>query len=227
VARIREQVLEEGLNRTIRVVLVDSGRPTPSAVDRVLNAEKPRVQVVDRASDSSAALRAVEKYRPDVVVLDLDRFGAAGLRLADELNRRGDAAIVVLTAGDAKPQPTSAARPQRAPVLVHKTDSNEGLLNAIRHVHLDGRTGRRERPDGEKLRSADRAARLTSRERWIVASVVKHKGAPNKVIAAALDISANTLRNHLASIYAKLGIRRRLDLVLYAMENGMDRIADT
>jgi DNA-binding NarL/FixJ family response regulator len=73
---------------------------------------------------------------------------------------------------------------------------------------------------------ADAYDKLTGRERWIVMQLVKHKGAPNKVIAYALDISPNTLRNHLASIYAKLGVRRRLDLVLYAMERGLDNLND-
>ncbi|MGE5522631.1 MAG: response regulator transcription factor [Rhodospirillaceae bacterium] len=75
-------------------------------------------------------------------------------------------------------------------------------------------------------RTADGYDRLTGRERWIVSQLVKHRGAPNKVIAYALQISPNTLRNHLASIYAKLGVRRRVELVLYAMERGIDGLAD-
>lgn len=74
--------------------------------------------------------------------------------------------------------------------------------------------------------SAAPALRLTVRERWIVNEVVKHRGAPNKVIARALSISPNTLRNHLASIYAKLGVRRRVELVFYALENGLDRSSE-
>ena len=63
---------------------------------------------------------------------------------------------------------------------------------------------------------------LTPAERRIVAAVAKYKGSPNKVIADALHISAHTLRNHLASIYGKLGLHSRVDLVLYAMDNGLD-----
>lgn len=92
----------------------------------------------------------------------------------------------------------------------------------------------RERPRSVALRAQpahgagheEPYARLTGRERWIVAELVKHKGAPNKVIAYALRISPNTLRNHLASIYAKLGVRRRVELVLYAMERGLGGAQD-
>ena len=64
-------------------------------------------------------------------------------------------------------------------------------------------------------------AGLTAAERKIVAAVVRQRSAPNKVIAAALHISEHTLRNHLASIYGKLGINKRVDLVLHAMEHGL------
>ncbi|MCI3952856.1 MAG: regulatory protein, partial [Burkholderiales bacterium] len=56
-------------------------------------------------------------------------------------------------------------------------------------------------------------------ERKIVAAVVHQRSAPNKVIAATLHISEHTLRNHLSAIYGKLGVNRRVDLVLYAMEH--------
>jgi len=77
----------------------------------------------------------------------------------------------------------------------------------------------------EMPRKPNGVTRLTRRERWVVENRVKYRGVPNKAIAPALRISPHTLRNHLSSIYAKLGLRRRLDLVLYAMENGLDRNA--
>ncbi len=70
--------------------------------------------------------------------------------------------------------------------------------------------------------ACEKCGRLASRERWIVNQVMKNKAAPNKVLASALKISPNTLRNHLASIYGKLGVRRRVELVMYAMEHGLD-----
>ena len=69
---------------------------------------------------------------------------------------------------------------------------------------------------------ASRAKDLTDRERQIIGVVVKHKGARAKVIADALHISSNTLRNHLATIYRKLGIHSRIDLILYAMRTGVN-----
>ena len=60
---------------------------------------------------------------------------------------------------------------------------------------------------------------FTAAERKVVAAVMRHKGSPNKVVAAFLHLSEHTLRNHLASIYSKLGIHRLVDLVRYAIEH--------
>jgi two-component system nitrate/nitrite response regulator NarL len=62
-------------------------------------------------------------------------------------------------------------------------------------------------------------ATLTAAERKVVAAVVRQRSAPNQVIAAALHLSEHTLRNHLSSIYGKLGINKRVNLVLHAIEH--------
>jgi DNA-binding NarL/FixJ family response regulator len=102
-----------------------------------------------------------------------------------------------------------------------ETDGDEGSTSPARPAYDVRNTSRQPRAGG------DAYDRLTGRERWIVSQLVKYKGAPNKVIAHALQISPNTLRNHLASIFAKLGVRRRVELVLYAMERGVNDARDS
>ena len=73
-------------------------------------------------------------------------------------------------------------------------------------------------------------ATLTPAERKVVAAVARQPSAPNKVIAAALHISEHTFRNHLTAIYGKLGISKRVDLVLHAIgrlgpeQNGQEKL---
>jgi ABC-type uncharacterized transport system ATPase subunit len=67
-------------------------------------------------------------------------------------------------------------------------------------------------------------AALTQKERAVVVAVIEHKGAPSKVIAAALHISPYTLRNHLSTIYSKLDVRNRMDLLMYAHEHGLHQL---
>jgi len=70
--------------------------------------------------------------------------------------------------------------------------------------------------------SAARSAELTHAERRIIATVLTHPGRPNKALADALCISKHTLRNHLASIYAKLSIHRRMELAQFGFESDCD-----
>lgn len=62
---------------------------------------------------------------------------------------------------------------------------------------------------------------LTPRERKVVRAVVEHRVRTNKDLAKQLFISESTLRNHLSSIYQKLGVSNRLDLYIYAQDRGI------
>jgi DNA-binding NarL/FixJ family response regulator len=116
--------------------------------------------------------------------------------------------------------------------FIHKSEPAEVILKAIECVHagevwLDRaamagvlRTLSRQR--GSESQQGTYST-LTAAERKVVAAVVRQKSAPNKVIAAALNISEHTLRNHLSTIYGKLGLSKRLDLVLHAMEHWLEQ----
>jgi len=67
---------------------------------------------------------------------------------------------------------------------------------------------------------------LTEKERKIVATIVAANGASNKALAARLFITEHTLRNHLTSIYQKLGVVNRLELYVYAVKHGMGKAAN-
>lgn len=66
-----------------------------------------------------------------------------------------------------------------------------------------------------------RVASLTDKERQVIAAVVQHRGAKGFVVAEALGISEQTLRNRLTFIYDKLGIRGKVDLCLFALEHDL------
>jgi two-component system nitrate/nitrite response regulator NarL len=116
----------------------------------------------------------------------------------------------------------------RARGVLHKADPAEVILKAIARVNagelwLDrGSLGRLlgtlSRRAAETEESPTHST-FTAAERKVVTAVMRHKGWPNKVVAAFLHLSEHTLRNHLASIYSKLGIHRLVDLVLYGIEH--------
>jgi two-component system, NarL family, nitrate/nitrite response regulator NarL len=217
----------------ISVMLVDDHRSVLWGLEKLIDGERPRMRVVNTATCSSEAVSGAQKHHPDVILLDLDLGGESGMSLISKLCASGHGKVVILT-GMKSAEAREQAVMQGAAGVVLKTEPAQVILNAIERVHrgelwLDRGTTARVFASMSR-RGASGAApgngSLTSAERRVVACVVQHKGAPNKVIADALHISGHTLRNHLASIYGKLCIHRRLELVLYAMEHGIDRHGD-
>lgn len=114
--------------------------------------------------------------------------------------------------------------------LIDRNASREQLFSALEKVSrgevwLDrAATGRIfvefSRTSGRKSNNsvADKANLLTSREREVVVLIVSNS-ASGKVVANKLDISESTLRNHLSSIYEKLGVSNRPGLLAYAFQN--------
>ncbi len=119
--------------------------------------------------------------------------------------------------------------------VVRTNDPPAILLKAIEKVHegelwIDrGATSRifMEMARQKAAQGSDpektKIATLTSRERQTIAAVASDASAPGKVIAGRLCISEHTLRNHLTSIYSKLGLCSRLDLYAYATKHSLTK----
>lgn len=218
----------------IRILLVDDHRSVLWGLAKLIESAGAGLELVGTSNSLAEAAAALRERRPDVVLLDLDlgEGPARGLEHIAELAGAGPARIIVLTGvRDAQLQELAVMRGARG--FVHKSEPAEVILKAVAHVHagevwLDRATvgkvftsfsGGGPRRMGEPRDGRDA---LTAGERKVIAFVVRHKSAPNKIIADALGISTHTLRNHLASIYGKLSLNRRLDLVLYAIERKLD-----
>jgi DNA-binding NarL/FixJ family response regulator len=212
------------VQRPIRVMLVDDHRSMLWGLRKLIEGDAPRMQVVCAAGTRSEAVSGVREHKPDVVLLDLDLGEDSGLDVIRELAAPDGAKFIVLTGAR-----DSVAREQAvragARGLIHKSEPAEVILRAIASVQagdlwFDRATLARLHDAfcGSRGASPEPASVLTLAERRVVAAVVRHKSAPNKVIADELCISTHTLRNHLASIYDKLRLHRRLDLVLYALD---------
>jgi DNA-binding NarL/FixJ family response regulator len=209
----------------IRVLLVDDHRSVLWGLAKLIESARPALELVDVATCPSEALLATQKHRPHVVLLDLDLGGQSGLDLVPQL--ASQAAVLILS-GLRDPESLERAVVDGARGVIHKSEPAELILKAIERVHagepwLDrtamGRVLQRLSRRSAAKSEPPRHASLTPAEHKVVAAVVRQRSAPNKVIAAALHISEHTLRNHLTAIYGKLGVGRRIDLVLHAMEH--------
>lgn len=217
----------------IRVIIVDDHQTMLWGLSRLIESAAPLLELAGTASDGAEALALLERSLVDVVLLDLDLGGTDGAGLLPEIHKRSAAKVLILTGSrDTSDHERAVIRGARG--VVSKDEPAEIVLRAIERVHA-GEIWANRQLMGRVLSSLAgppsvdhsdpeeaKIATLTPREREIVVAVVRHGGAKGAVIAEALSISENTLRNHLSVIYDKLGLRNRLDLFAYASRHRID-----
>lgn len=214
-------------------MLVDDHRSVLWGLEKLIDGENPRMQVIAKATSCAGAVQTARKSNPDVVVLDLDLAGENGSEIIPALIDGRSTRVLVLT-GSRDRQMCETSILRGAYGLVHKEEPAETLLKAIEKVHcgelwLDRATTGRvfvelsrpketERVEPEKRRLDS----LTAREREVLDQLVKDPGADNKRRADKLHMGEHTLRNHLSRIYDKLGVPNRLELYVFAQRHGMN-----
>jgi two-component system, NarL family, nitrate/nitrite response regulator NarL len=217
----------------IRVMLVDDHHTVLWGLHKLIDGEKPRMEVVAKATSGTTALDLARRVNPDVIVLDLDLGGTSSADLIPALVEISAAKVLILT-GTRDEKMHEAAIFQGASGLVLKQEPAEVLLKAIDKIHqgelwLDRATTGRifvelSRRKGDPAHEPQRLLdTLTARERSIVLQLASDPGAGNKKLAKRLHIAEPTLRNHFSRIYDKLGVPNRLELYLYAQRHGLTR----
>ncbi len=213
---------------TIGVFLVDDHRATLWGLERLIDSAADRMRLLGSATSIDELLATPAAFDADVLVLDLDLGGVDASLVLPELGQRLRARILVLTGyRDHDAQCRAVAAGARG--VVRKEESVEQLLRAIEQVHAGDIWVNRGMIDdimgllkGQRAEHDERDARiagLTQKENEVIAAVLHHRGAKSLVIAESLGISEHTLRNHLTTIYHKLGVHGRLELYVYAKEH--------
>ena len=215
---------------TIRVMLIDDHQTMLWGLGKLIDGEKPRMEVVGAARTCEEALTQIAQLMPDVVLLDLDLDGKNAIDILPTLLSHSKTRVLILT-GERKQAVLDVAILRGARGILHKDASAEQVLKAIEKTHqgelwLDRET--LSRVFGElmnpvmphKLDSeAEKQAMLTPKEKKIIHTIIEGSGASNKVLAQRLFISEHTLCNHLTSIYHKLDVSNRLELYVYAVKH--------
>jgi two-component system, LuxR family, response regulator FixJ len=168
---------------------------------------------VETFATGEAFLEAYDPARPGCLVLDVRMPGMSGLRLQEELGKRGITLPVIVITGYAEVQTAVRALKTGAFDFIEKPYSDEVLLECIhRAIETD-----REAREVEALRTelAGRFALLTPREREVMELVTAGKA--NKVIAADLGLSPKTVEVHRAAVMDKMGADSVAELVRFEL----------
>jgi DNA-binding NarL/FixJ family response regulator len=227
---------------TVRVVLADDQALLRKGFRMILEAED-GIEIVGEAADGSDAVRLVELYRPDVVLMDVRMPVLDGIEATRAITTSpsgGDTRVLILTTFDLDEYAFSALRAGASGFLLKDVPPAE-LVGAIKTVArgdavVSPRVTRRlleeysdQLPDlsanGGSAASGGDAhpalAQLTDREREVLLAVAD--GLSNAEIAERLYVSEATVKSHVGRLLAKLGLRDRVQAVVFAFQSGLVR----
>ena len=214
----------------IRVLLVDDHKTMLWGLERLIEGENPRMQVIGKATNKAEIFAILKLSKPDVILLDLDLNGENSLDFLEELLQESQARVLVFT-GSQDPVVHQRAIINGASGVVLKNENADVILRAIKYVHAGelwfdrAATSRLLRSLNAPVTTFNKAsqhnkiAALTPKERQVITAMALIPGARNKVVADRLCMSEHTLRNHLTGIYAKLDLENRLELCMFAIEH--------
>jgi DNA-binding NarL/FixJ family response regulator len=219
---------------SIRVVIADDQALVRAGFRKLLEVDQ-EIEVVAEAGDGVEAVEAVERLRPDVVLMDIRMPRVDGLEATRRIGRSEAAArVLILTTFGLTEYVYESLRAGASGFLLKDSPAEE-LLAGVRVVArgdalLDPSVTRAviedyaRRPRGrEDL--AGKLERLTARELEVLRLVAQ--GLSNAEIAAALFVSAGTVKTHVARILQKLDLRDRMQAVIVAYESGFVEIGAT
>lgn len=206
----------------IRLLVADDHAVVREGVCALLSSD-PEFEVVGQAGDGAELFDAVERLRPDVVVLDLMMPGVGGLELTGQMaRRRSPPAVLILSMHESEAYVVEAMRRGATGYALKQAPAGE-LARAIRTVATGARylsPPLSDRAVEAYLRGPDQPQDpedvLTGREREVLRLAAE--GRSNAEVAALLYISRRTVETHRARAMKKLGLRNHVELARFAIE---------
>ena len=214
----------------IKVLLVDDHTLIRRGIAGLL-AQDSEITVVGDAADGLEALARARELKPDVILMDIRMPGCDGLTATRLLRQEMPGAkIVILTVSEEEQDLFEAIKSGAQGYLLKRMEPRElcsmvqsayrgeapiAPTMAMRIIEEFNRSGKRNQA------GADQVQKLSRREREVL--VLVSRGLSNKMVAAELGLSENTVRNHLSKILEKLHLSNRVEAATYALREGLAR----
>jgi DNA-binding NarL/FixJ family response regulator len=211
---------------TIKVLLADDQKMVRGGLRLILE-DQPDIVVVGEAADGAEAIALARRLRPDVCLVDIRMPLLDGIEVTRALAGPGVAdplRVVIVTTFDLDEYVYGALRagavgfvlkdagPSLLVEAVRAANTGDALISPSITLRLLRRLAPAETPSPAKP-----AHPLSERETQVIRAIAR--GRTNQEIAAKLFISVSTVKSHLATIQAKLGVRNRVEIAAWAWES--------
>jgi DNA-binding NarL/FixJ family response regulator len=190
-----------------------------------------QMRVVAMAGNQKEALEHAASEKPDVIILDLLLGDEDGLSFLPELCEASPESRVLVLTGVQNPDSHRRAIRRGAMGIVLKEHAADQLLKAIKKVY-EGEVWIERSMMGSMIQEMNKPTlidpeitkieSLTEREREVIALV--GEGLKNKQVGERLFISETTVTHHLSSVFSKLEVSDRLELIIYAFRHGLAKL---
>jgi DNA-binding NarL/FixJ family response regulator len=211
-----------------RVLIADDDDLMRAGLIELLGAD-PEIEIIGQAASGRQAVEQTRRLGPDVVLMDVRMPDLDGIGATRELSRAAPAArVLILTTFEQNDYVFGAlragasgfllkrARPEELIAAVHTIAAGEALLSPSVTRRVIDRMAQQPTPEFADQAKLDA---LTPREREVLALVAR--GLSNQEIAAALAVEVSTIRTHVKRVLMKLGLRDRIQAVIFAYETGL------
>ncbi|WP_300265667.1 response regulator transcription factor [Microbacterium sp.] len=220
----------------IRVLIADDQALVRAGLAALLGSEDD-IEVVAVAENGTEALALAREHVPDVACLDIRMPGRDGIEVARELSARGEGdeiPVLILTTFDLDDYVFSAleagasgfllkdAEPDVIVAAVRQVAAGQGTIDQTLTRRILREFVQRRQLQPVTARRADDL--LTTREREIL--LLLAQGMSNDEIAASLVVEVSTVKSHLARMLPKIGVRSRLQAVVWAYQNRIVAVPD-
>lgn len=214
------------MNR-VRVILVDDHEVVRLGLITLLE-DLDWVEVVAEAGSAQEAVRRVDQYQPDVVVMDIRLPGESGIDACKTIKSRWPEVHVIMLTSSADDEMIFKALQAGASGYVLKQVGNQALISALDAARrgeslLDPVVTQRVIArvlESERQHQAHAFRDLSERELNVLALVAEGKS--NAEIAAALSLSEKTIGHHVSAILSKLGVSNRIEAATYAVRHHIE-----
>lgn len=214
----------------IRIAILDNHTLVRAGL-RLLIESQPGMEVVGEAGNLSEGLEVITSLKPEIALIDLNLPSESVTDIIASLVKAHEKTRLILVTSANSPQIHQQAVEEGVMGVVFKTQPPDILFKAIEKVHAGevwlersmianvlSRLSRNHKPIRISSET-DSITQLSEREKQIIKLI--GEGFKNKRISTQLCISETTVRHHLTSIYGKLGVSDRLELLVFAHRYGL------